>query len=264
VSREASDTASQLQDLISRALRQQVRSSQRVADLLRRIASGELNGQQVREEFQQFSQTEAAEYVSSLTNAGISFFSHLLELNDNFNERLFGRLGQNGGQREENGSTPRARLPLRGAVGSVVKATFTVENRREGPSDVSLVFPKILRSDGFAFQAPFVAEPAAFRLGPGEERPVQIALQLLPELFVVGQQYSGQMIVRGPEDMLLDIDIVVEPSVENVVEPAPAAKSGRAAPRATKVPRGAPARKSKRAKKRTARRSSGGTRENPA
>jgi hypothetical protein len=264
VSREGSDTASQLQELISRALRQQVRSSQRVADLLRRIASGELNGQQVREEFQQFSQAEAAEYIHSLTNAGISFFSHLLELNDNFNERLFRRLGENGRKDEENGSPRRARLSLRGAVGSVVRATFTVENRREGPSDVSLVFPKVTGRNGLAFQAPFVAEPAVFRLAPGEERPVQIALQLLPELFVAGESYSCQVIVRGPEDMRLDLDIVVEPAVEKASEPPKAAENKRTASRrASKVPPSAAARKSNRRKKSTSR-AARGKHENPA
>jgi hypothetical protein len=224
MSREPGDTASQLQELISRALRQQVRSNQRFADLLRRIASGELSGQQVREEFRHFSEAEAAEYVRSLANLGISFFSHLLELNQGFNERFFERVVQNGNGHEAPEPEAKARISLHGEAGATVKAAFVVENRRDQASDVALVFSKVKCGDGTGFQAPFVAEPAAFRLSPGEERSVQISLMLHPELFAAGQTYSSSVMVRGPEDMLVSLDLRVDAAVEPHVGAPPVAE----------------------------------------
>jgi hypothetical protein len=268
MTRGPGDAASQLQELVSRALRQQVRSNQRFADLLRRIASGELNGEEVRNEFRQFSEAEASEYIRSLTGAGVNFFSHLLDLNDSFNERFFQRFGENGSRPDETASPHRARMPLHGPAGSLVKAEFIVENRRDVDSDVSISFPKVNGPDGASFQAPFVAEPASFRLHPGEERPVRISLQLLPELFVVGEPYSCEVLVRGPENMLLNVEIVAEPAIASNTEDEPietaAAPAQRPASKRRGVKRKSPKRAAKsKASAKTARKAEGGKREGP-
>jgi hypothetical protein len=215
MSRDSGDFVSQLQELVSRALRQQVRSNQRVADLLRQISGGQMSGKEVGDVLRNHSEQESAEYVRTLTTLGVSFFSNLLDLNQSYNERLFQRLGRT----EENGEAPprkepSARIELRGRIDTEVRAAFVVENRREKSSDVTMVFPPVTRKDGSQFQAPFVAHPAAFRLEPGEERPVGIAIHLLDGLFVSGEEYLCPVLVRGPEDMVLDIAITVEAEPE--------------------------------------------------
>jgi hypothetical protein len=223
MSRESGDIASQLRDLAGRALNQQVRSNQRFADLLKRIAAGELDNQQVRDEFRHFSENETSEYIRTLTNMGVSFFSSLLDLNQGFNERFFQRLGR---QTHDPGAgvPPEAhgKLSLGGPVRSTLLGRFVVENRRGTESDVSMVISPVKREDGSSFQAPFVVQPAAFRLAAGEERAVELSLQLLKDLFVPGGHYSCQVLVRGPENMLLDLAIAVDPEAS----PGPTAASG--------------------------------------
>ena len=116
MTRDSGDFVSQLQELVSRALRQQVRSNQRVADLLRQISGGEMSGKDVGDALRRYSEQESAEYVRTLTTLGVSFFSNLLDLNQSFNERFFERIER----QEENADAASkkeavARLDLRGA-----------------------------------------------------------------------------------------------------------------------------------------------------
>ena len=202
------DIASQLQELASRSLRQHVRNNQRFADLLKRISGGELSMQEVRDGLRQFSERETAEYVRTLTTMGINFFSSLLELNQSHNERFFQRLGDAHGS-ERTAPKIHGQLVLRGNLGETVQGRFVIENRREQVSDVAMTISPVSGRDGVAFQAPFVIEPASFRLGNGEERAVLLSVRLHPELFKPGEQYFCQLRVHGPEPMLLEVRIQV-------------------------------------------------------
>jgi len=198
------DITSQLQELASRSLRQHVRNNQRFADLLKRISGGELSMQEVREELRQFSEHETTEYIRTLTTMGIGFFSGLLDLNQSFNERFFQRIGQAHPDPEPAALKTHGQLVLRGTLAETVQGRFVVENRREQVSEVAMIISPVTGRDGFQFQAPFVIEPAAFRLGTGEERAVLVTVRLHPELFKPGEQYSCQLVIRGP-DLILDI-----------------------------------------------------------
>jgi len=203
------DSASQLQELASRSLREHVRNNQRFADLLRRISRGELSMQEVRDELRQFSEHETAEYLRTVTAMGINFFAGLLELNQSLNDRFFERLGQ--GIQGPQTATPKSQgqLVLSGNLGETVHGRFVVENRREQVSEVAMTISRVTGHDGPAFQAPFVIEPATFRLGPGEERAVRLSVHLHPELFRLHELYSCQLQVRGLQDMILDVRIQV-------------------------------------------------------
>ena len=202
------DIASQLQELASRSLRQNVRNNQRFAELLKRISGGQLSMQQVRDELRQFTEQETAEYVRTLTTMGINFFSGLLELNQGYNERFFQRLGD--AHEPPEATLPRSdgELVLSGKLGEVAQGRFVVENRRDQISEVAIAVSPVAGRNG-SFRAPFVIEPAAFRLGAGEERPVLLGVRLHPELFRSGEEYLCQLTVRGPQDMLLDVRIQI-------------------------------------------------------
>jgi hypothetical protein len=102
------------------------------------------------------------------------------------------------------------------------------------------MIPEMRRADGSHFQAPFVVEPAAFRLVKGEERSIRISLQLLPELFTAGEEYSCEALVRGPEDMILDLHLRVN-AAEPVQPQEPAAPAPGGEGVAPKSPRRKPA-----------------------
>lgn len=221
------DVASQLQELASRAIREQVRNNQKFADLLQRIARGELDEQEVRQEFRSFSEHESNEYVRTLTAMGVSFFANLIELNRAYNERFFQRIAHDDSEGGDGAGEAHARLALRGPLGAVVRGSFLVQNTRSEPTDISAVVLPLRRSDGSTFQAPFVIRPTACRVEAGDERSIEVFLELLTGLFQPGETCHGRILVRGVEDLILDLDVTAE------LAPAEMASAGARAPSAS-------------------------------
>lgn len=198
-----------IQELIKRSATDQMQSMQRFSDLVQRVARGELNQNEIKDEYLSFARSETTRYVNDLTKLGLSFYNALLELNSNYNDRFFTHVAGNGTRPGEHTAAQRVEVALRGSVGADIVKSFVVENKLAETADISFIISEFVnvRSQHERFRPPLQMEPPRFSLRPGEERVVTLRLPLLAQQFVPGQQYMGMVVVRGQQEMILALTI---------------------------------------------------------
>jgi predicted flap endonuclease-1-like 5' DNA nuclease len=198
-----------IQELIKRSATDQMQSMQRFSDLVQRVARGELNQNEIKDEYLSFARSETTRYVNDLTKLGLSFYNALLELNSNYNDRFFTHVAGNGTRPGEHTAAQRVEVALRGSVGTDIVKSFVVENKLAETADISFIISEFVnvRSQHERFRPPLQMEPPRFSLRPGEERVVTLRLPLLAQQFVPGQQYMGTVVVRGQQEMILALTV---------------------------------------------------------
>jgi predicted flap endonuclease-1-like 5' DNA nuclease len=198
-----------IQELLKRSATDQMQSMQRFSDLVQRAARGELNQNEIKDEYLSFARSETTRYVNDLTKLGLSFYNALLELNSNYNDRFFTHVAGNGTRPGEHTAAQRVEVALRGSVGADIVKSFVVENKLAETADISFLISEFVnvRSQHEHFRPPLQMEPPRFSLRPGEERVVTLRLPLLAQQFVPGQQYMGTVVVRGQQEMILALTV---------------------------------------------------------
>lgn len=213
MSQEPEDISKWVQELITRATREQVQGLQRLSSLVQRVSSGELDQSQVREELSQFVKNESNRYVEDLTRLGLSFQAALVELNRKYSDRFFESV-MGSAFKEQPPSNGQASQPkevhihLSGACGETLVRTFTIENKREEEETVNFLISEFSDAQAaLAFRPPLQVQPARLLLRPGEERNVTLRLPLLSELFEPGGIYFATIIARGRNDVVLNLRV---------------------------------------------------------
>jgi predicted flap endonuclease-1-like 5' DNA nuclease len=221
MNQESEDISKWVQELISRATREQIQGMQRLNNLMQRVTSGELNESQVRDEFNKFVKSESSRYVEDLTRLGLSFQAALVELNRKYSDRFFeSMLGSTfKEQPSTNGQASQSKeiqIHLSGACGEELVKTFAIENKREEEETVNFLISEFTDAQStMAFRPPMQVQPARLVLRPGEERNVTLRLPLLSELFTPGGIYFATVIARGRNDVILNLRVdITEPQVK--------------------------------------------------
>jgi hypothetical protein len=80
MSEEAQEIGKWIQELVTRAVREQIQTTQRYGELLQRVARGEVDPKTLRAESARFAREETARFARSLATLSISYFNTLLEL----------------------------------------------------------------------------------------------------------------------------------------------------------------------------------------
>lgn len=208
MTKHAKDIQNWIQELITRSAAEQMRSMQRLGELLQRTARGELDQEQLREEYQQFSRDETTRYIEEITRLGVGFYNALLDLNRQHSDRFFDRILGVGSEDRSTSSvravpSHRVEVDLHAPLGEVATRSFVVENKHAETMEVSFLISEFASEAGAAFRPPLQLQPPRFTLRPGEERVVTLRIPLLPEMFVPGQRYEATVIVRGHDDLVL-------------------------------------------------------------
>lgn len=207
-----------IQDLTARSATEQMRAAQRLRELLQRISRGELDQQALREEFMRFTSEETSRYLHDLVGLGLKFYDALLELSGTYNDRFFEQVlgaATGGGS---TASAPRAAPPqraqmeLHAPVGQDATGSFVVENKRAETAEITFLVSEFAggAADTAPFRPPLQLQPPRFTLGPGEQRVVTLRLPLLADLFAPGQLYAATIVVRGYDELVLDLSVRVE------------------------------------------------------
>jgi hypothetical protein len=211
-----------MQDLTARSVSEQTRAFQRYNDLMQRMLRGELNDPQVREDYLRFVREETTRYANDLAQLSLSYYSALLELGRNYNDRFFEQVlhrrepETHAGHGGEAANKPRqVMLDLRGAAGQEIAASFLIENKYATQAEISFVVSDCVdMAGGSPFRPPLQLVPTQFSLGPHEEAGVTIRLPLVRELFIPGHQYLVTVVVRGYDQLELIIRVAVDPAAE--------------------------------------------------
>lgn len=210
------DVRQWIQELITQSAMEQMRVMQRFNEVLKRVARGEMDPQAVNEEIMRFAQEESTRYVGDLTRLSLSFYSALLELGRNYNDRLLHQLS--GGANNHNAPTAQRAAPpqqvemaLHAPAGEEIVRSFVIENKRAEATDISFLVSEFTDATGASvFRPPLQLQPARFTLRPGEERVVTLQLPLLEQFFTPGQRYAATVLVRGHDDLVLALDVQVD------------------------------------------------------
>jgi hypothetical protein len=214
----ASQNANQkkTQDLISRALSQQVRAAQRYADLLARFGRGELSAQALSTETLRFASQETGQYASDLAELSLRYYTDLFALGQAYSERFLNALEKEGDLRQarSGGSPKRVVMELRAPLGQEALGAFVLENKHGGSAQISFEVSDFSGpTPNTAFRADLRLQPERFTLEPGQEQTVTLRLPLREGVFEPGQRYLVSVIVRGYDDLVLDLTVYVDEKV---------------------------------------------------
>ncbi|MCZ7545135.1 MAG: helix-hairpin-helix domain-containing protein [Anaerolineae bacterium] len=229
--RETNDTRVWIQELIAHSAMEQMRVMQRFNEVLKRVARGDMNPQAVHEEITRFAQDEATHYIGDLTRLSLSFYSALLDLSRDYNDRLLKQLtgpppNHNANHEAHAAAPAQIEMPLQGVVGEDVVKTFVIESKRAEPVEVSFLVSEFIDADNtHTFRPPLQLQPSRFTLRPGEERAVTLRLPLLAGLFAPGQRYRATVVVRGYDDLELLLEVQTHEAPAAAVRSADAARA---------------------------------------
>jgi hypothetical protein len=211
----SSDLLARLHGLAARSLKEQMRTNQRFLEMLQQLAPEGPRGERVLRELSRFSRNHSAGYLQDLASLSLGFFQGLLELNRAYNERFFEHVTTPEDPPPAAGEPmegpPRLGMSLKGAPGAEVTGSLILENRRAEPAQISFVVSPFTGPPGDPpFRVPVRLRPSRFQLAAGEERRVTVVVPLPGELFAPGKSYRASIVVRGYEDLVLDLEVAVE------------------------------------------------------
>ena len=219
MSEEAQEIGKWIQELVTRAVREQVQTTQRYGELLQRVARGEVDPKKLRAESARFAREETARFARNLATLSISYFNTLLELSRTHNERFIEQVLGAATQAEKEKTVSAApttshqvEVELRAPLGQEATGAFIIENKRASTVELSFLVSEFSAPGAAPFRPPLQIEPPRCVLEPGEEQIVTLRLPLLLELFAPKRQYTARVVVSGGEDMQVILKVWADAS----------------------------------------------------
>jgi hypothetical protein len=235
MSDEAQEIGKWIQELVTRAVREQVHTTQRYGELLQRVARGEIDSKTLRTQSVRFAREETTRFARSLATLSISYFNTLLELSRTHNERFIEQVLGAATQAEKEQAAPAAvrqvRVELRAPLGQEATGAFVIENGRTTAVEMSFLVSEFSAAGAAPFRPPLQIEPPRLTLEPGEEQIITLKLLLLPELFEPHKPYSARIAVSGGEAMQVLLTVWAEAPAKPKRVRARPAKESRAKPK---------------------------------
>lgn len=196
------------------ALKDLLRNLRHHSELQRRIASGELDAQQVNTAYLQYAKQVSGEYRREVAEATVSYYRTLAQLSARYSEQFYEQvLADAARERGEEQESPARAIPveLHGPPGREVVGRFTVENTAESQMQTRFRIGTSSGADGVRFTPPLTIHPAELTLPPGEKAAVTLRLALLRGLFEPGHVYRCEVTAEGRPDLRLDVIMWAEP-----------------------------------------------------
>ena len=213
-----------LWNMASRTVQVQARTLNHYGHLWGRFIKGEVSATSAPVDSVRFASEETARYARDLMVLSLSYYDTLLDLGRNYNDALFSRvfaeesvsdaehLTTSTATPAESGAH-RVELTVSGRAGEVAIGSFVLENKGADPTDVSfLVSDFSAVGDAENFRGHLMFSPERLTLASREERLVTVRLPLKEDHFVSGHRYSATILVRGYDNLELQLNVVVEDS----------------------------------------------------
>jgi hypothetical protein len=230
---ETQDLVERMRQLMARSMEEQFRASQRYYEVMQRAGRGELLTKLGGEEYWRFVQEEGPRYARNLVTLSLDYYNALIEMGRSYNDLFYDqalRVRDVAAPASPSPTGPESRPPrrveigMRGAVGSEATASFSLENKRNEPLEISFfVSDFISPTDTASFRPPLQIHPLRFTMAPGEERTVTLRLPLTADCFAPGQRYTATILARGYDHLELGVNLLVDEAPED----APPLKSAR-------------------------------------
>lgn len=164
-----------------------------------------------------FEQVEHAHghYVRAVADLTLRYYRGLFEAGREYGERLAAGLTMDDGTaRHGADDVARPTMRLRGALGSTVEATFTVENSDLDAVDVSVEVGDCRAPDGTRFAAPVEVRPSTATIPAGGRVRLTLRADLRSDVFQVGGHHELPVHLHGPQATTVDVTIDVEDADE--------------------------------------------------
>jgi hypothetical protein len=241
MSNNENDFGRRIQDLFSRAVKEQVRMAQNYTEFVQRVGRGDLFTEPARNELLSFAGQETANYARELTSLSLQYYSELFKLNraysDRFFEQVMGKPSDKEGGTEtaaeaaqpaDRPTVRRIEVTMQAPLGQTAVRAFTLENKQQETAEISfLVSDFVGPEEAASFRPDLNIEPARFTLPPGEAQTVTLKLPLTADRFTPGQPYRATVVVRGYDGLELELIGLAEPTPSKDADPPAAKKSTR-------------------------------------
>jgi hypothetical protein len=109
------------------------------------------------------------------------------------------------------GGGRRVSVQLRGSLGERAEGTITVANQHPRPRRIQLSAGNLLDSTGAAVGAGLDFSPTTVTVPTGQERSVNLGVDLDGTHFSAGKRYSGTVEVSGGDEATIEVSIEVSP-----------------------------------------------------
>jgi predicted flap endonuclease-1-like 5' DNA nuclease len=221
-----------IKELISRSAKDQFYNLKRFETLIQRAYLGEIDQNNLRNEYLDFAKKESMRYVNDLIRVGLSFYNTVLDLNSRYNDRFFKQAfhEKNNNLGSTPGGKPRGKietLELRGKLGEYAERSFTIENQSQETAEVSFLVSEFENTDGvLSFRPPVQITPPRFTLRPGEEQVINLKIPLLKEVFSSGKECQARIAVSGFENIQFLLKVSADEYGSDATE-KPKSKSAR-------------------------------------
>lgn len=170
------------------------------------VATGELTADDVQEKAATQMSRDVPEYLQRLGQMYLDLIKGFDELRGHYEvEYLEGILELANGRERE----PVNFVALRGPLGGVAFATFTVTNTTEQRTAIRYIATEVRRMDGVgaAFAPKVAITPEVLELGPGDEAEITFAIQLEAERYDVETPYIGFLYITGDGDLRVEMQL---------------------------------------------------------
>lgn len=185
------------QTLSAYVTEQAQRAQSRYQQLLEKVARGEITPATIQDFSAKFAADRAPFLARDSAELNSRFLEGLIRLNQRFVDTVFDHLMGNGAGHPD-APMESVRLDLAGPSGSAVSAALVVENTGAEASEVHCKISEFRDTEGKepAFRAPLQVDPTDFRLRPGEARSINLRLAMTPEVFALGRNYEGTLLIH--------------------------------------------------------------------
>jgi len=207
-----------LEALAARSLADQSHTALRYRELLQQVARGEIDSVTVRAEYERLVHQQAARLAKDLTTLGMNYYQSMLDLNRAYTDQLFDNLAASApGQAAGDGAEPDIAQPaaaielrLHGRAGEQVAGSFVLENKRAHPANVVFLVSDFTDDTVGTFRAQLEWHPSRLTLDAHQEHPVTVRLFLDPAFFTADHSYQAEVVVRGNDDLELQLVVDVD------------------------------------------------------
>ncbi len=197
---------SEWQRLATRSVRGQLALAQESWEAARRFPAGEAATSQLNRSYADAAWREAQRYWSEAVALGLDYTDGLVTLGQRSAARLLDQVTAPAGHVEPDPPPRRVAVDLAGIVGERVSTRITVANRQREPRRVTFAVSD-MTGGGETFAPPISVSPDSLLLHPGEERDVELVLDLRDDQFAAGVVYHGEVRIRGGDNVILALEV---------------------------------------------------------
>jgi hypothetical protein len=206
------------EELLSQSRSDRMRNARNLNEALGDVAKSGVDRAAVVDRFRTFVNQRGTTYGKDLAQIGLEVFRSLLDLNERYNAAFFAEVfGQKPWHEEtapEGIRQPAATIEMKVAASlaaASAESSFVIENKHDQSSRISFLVSEFTESGSErTFRLPVQFTPSGFVLRSGEERVVRMSCPMNPALLEAGRTYNASVIVRGIQDLEIQLQLEVE------------------------------------------------------